>query len=82
MPSAIAPASQVWEATLAQLMLRVTRQNYDTWLRNTAGLRFEGTTLVVGTPSELTSDWLSTRMRNVVAQALAAAAGPGLTVSY
>lgn len=82
MSSAIAPASQVWEATLAQLMLRVTRQNYDTWLRSTVGLRFEGTTLVVGTTSELACDWLSTRMRNVIGQALLAAAGAGLTVSY
>jgi chromosomal replication initiator protein len=62
--------------------LRVTRQNYDTWLRNTAGLRFEETTLVVVAPNELTCDWLSTRMRSVIAQALTAVAGPGLKVRF
>jgi len=77
-----ADASQVWEATLGQLLLRVTRQNYDTWLRSTLGLRFEGTTLVVAAASDLACDWLSTRMRSVVAQALTAVAGQGVQVRF
>jgi chromosomal replication initiator protein len=77
-----ATASQLWEATLSQLTLRVTRQNYDTWLRSTVGLRYEGTTLVVSTPNDLTCDWLSTRMKAVVAQSMTAVAGPGLSVRY
>jgi chromosomal replication initiator protein len=75
-------APQIWDSTLAQLLLRVTRQNYETWLRNTVGLRFEGTTLVVGTPNELASDWLATRMRTVICQSLATAAGPGLQTRF
>jgi chromosomal replication initiator protein len=77
-----ASAHQVWDAALAQLLLRVTRQNYDSWLRNTVGLRFEGTTLVVCAPNELACDWLSTRMKSMISQALAAVAGPGLQVRY
>ena len=75
-------APQVWEATLGQLLLRVTRQNYETWLRNTVGLRFEATTLIVAAPNELACDWLSTRLRSVVAQALTAVAGAGLKVRF
>ena len=83
MPAALpASAHQIWDATLAQLVLRVTRQNYDSWLRNTVGLRFEGTTLIVAAANDLACDWLSTRMKSVIAQALAAVAGPGLQVSY
>jgi chromosomal replication initiator protein len=77
-----ASAHQIWDATLAQLLLRVTRQNYDTWLRNTVGLRFEGTTLVVATANDLACDWLSTRMKSVITQALTAVAGPGLQLRY
>jgi chromosomal replication initiator protein len=77
-----ASAHQIWDATLAQLLLRVTRQNYDSWLRNTVGLRFEGTTLVVAAANELACDWLATRMKSVIAQALITVAGPGLQVSY
>lgn len=75
-------APQVWEATLGQLLLRVTRQNYETWLRSTAGVRFDATTLVVAAASDLACDWLSTRMRTVIGQALTAVAGPGLTVRF
>ena len=75
-------APQVWEATLGQLLLRVTRQNYETWLRNTVGLRFETTTLIVAAPNDLACDWLSTRMRSVIAQGLTAIAGPGLKVRF
>jgi chromosomal replication initiator protein len=77
-----ASAHQIWDATLAQLLLRVTRQNYDTWLRNTVGLRFEGTALVVATANDLACDWLSTRMKAVIAQALTAVAGPGLQLRF
>jgi chromosomal replication initiator protein len=73
---------EIWEATLGQLLLRVTRQNFENWLRNTTGLRFEATTLVVGVPSELAQDWLSTRMRAVIQQSLTSVAGPGLKVQF
>ena len=76
------PAPQIWDAALDQLLLRVSRQNYDTWLRDTAGLRFEGTTLVVGAPNQLAADWLSTRMRTVIMQAINAVAGPGLKLRF
>jgi chromosomal replication initiation ATPase DnaA len=75
-------APEIWDATLGQLLLRVTRQNYDSWLRNTAGLRFEGTTLIVATPTRLAGDWLSTRMKAVIQQALTAVAGRGLLVDF
>src|SRR5215212_8606964 len=77
-----APAAQLWEATLAQLMLRVTRQNYDTWLRSTMGCHYDGSTLIVKTNSDLACDWLSTRMRSVIAQSLTAVAGGGVSVRF
>lgn len=75
-------APEIWDATLGQLLLRVTRQNYDSWLKATTGLRFEGTTLIVSVPNDLTADWLSSRMRTVIRQALTVVAGGGLKVAY
>jgi len=37
----------VWETALGQLELQVTRPNFETWLRNTTGLRLESGTLLV-----------------------------------
>ena len=75
-------APQLWEATLGQLLLSVSRQNYDIWLRDTIGLRFDGTTLVVAAPNDLTCDWVASRMRTVIIQALTAVAGPGLHLRF
>ncbi len=75
-------APQIWDAALDQLLLRVSRQNYDTWLRDTAGLRFDGTTLVVCAANDLAADWLGSRMRTVITQSLTAVAGPGLKVRF
>lgn len=63
-------------------MLRVTRQNYDTWLRSTMGCHYEGSILIVKTNSDLACDWLSTRMRSVIAQSLTAVAGGGVSVRF
>ncbi|HXH22265.1 MAG TPA: chromosomal replication initiator protein DnaA [Dehalococcoidia bacterium] len=75
-------APEIWDQALGQLLLRVTRQNFDSWLRNTTGLRYEGRTLIIGTPTELARDFLATRMRSVIHQALTAVAGPGLRFDF
>jgi chromosomal replication initiator protein len=75
-------ASQAWDAALAHLLLNVTKQNYETWLRNTVGLRFEDSALVIGTPSRLARDWLAGRMSVVIAQALSATVGQGIRARF
>jgi len=63
-------AQRIWNTALGQLQLRVTRPNYDTWLKNTEGVRIDAGAFVVGVPSEFIKEWLSTRMRSLVCQAL------------
>ena len=65
-----ATAQRIWNTALGQLQLKVTRPNYDTWLKGTEGIRLEPGALVVGVPSEFIKEWLSTRMRSLVCQAL------------
>ena len=36
-----ATAERIWNTALGQLQLHVTRPNYDTWLKDTEGLRVE-----------------------------------------
>ena len=56
----------LWETALGQLELQVTRPNFETWLRHTAGLRLDGEQLVVGVASDFALEWLRTRMASVV----------------
>ena len=46
-------AQRVWTTALGQLELYVTRANYETCLRHTAGLRVEPDNFVVGVPTAL-----------------------------
>ena len=42
-------ATTIWLAALGRLQLQVTRPSFDTWLKGTVGLTFEGGDLIVGT---------------------------------
>lgn len=81
-----APAAQTaattWTATLGQLQLAVTRANFDTWLRDTIGLRHEPDRFVVGAPSDFATEWLTARLRPVIAQTLARVLGHAIDVAF
>jgi len=77
-----ATAQRIWNTALGQLQLKVTRPNYDTWLKGTEGIRLEPGALVVGVPSEFIKEWLSTRMRSLVCQALGDILGRPMEVSF
>ena len=77
-----ATAERIWNTALGQLQLRVTRPNYDTWLKDTEGIRIEAGAFVVGVPSEFIKEWLSTRMRSLVCQTLGDILGRPMEVSF
>jgi chromosomal replication initiator protein len=77
-----ASASRLWETALGRLQLQVTRPNYDTWLKDTVGLRFEESRFVVGAPSDFATEWLNTRLRPLIGKVLTALTGQALDVGF
>ena len=75
-------AATTWAAALGQLQLSVNKANFDTWLRETVGLRFDDEIFVVGTNNDFTREWLDIRMRKVIVQALARVVGRNIEVSF
>jgi chromosomal replication initiator protein len=75
-------AAATWTATLGQLELAVTRANFDTWLRDTVGLRHEPGRFVVGAQSDFATEWLATRLRPLVARTLARVLGAAIDVAF
>src|SRR5712691_12120780 len=75
-------AQRIWDAALGQLQIHVTRPNYDTWLKDTRGLRVDGDYFVVGVPSEFVKEWLSTRMRGLVSQTVGGILGHPMDVTF
>jgi chromosomal replication initiator protein len=75
-------AQRVWDAALGQLQIHVTRPNYDTWLKDTRGLRIEDGCFVVGVPTEFVKEWLGSRMRGLVSQTIGGILGQPTEVSF
>ncbi|MHB8377208.1 MAG: chromosomal replication initiator protein DnaA [Dehalococcoidia bacterium] len=71
-----------WDATLGQLQLQVTRANFDTWLRDTVGLRDDHDGFVVGAPNDFAREWLSMRLRPMIARTLARVLGHKVDVTF
>jgi chromosomal replication initiator protein len=76
------PPRQLWQTALGELQLQVTRPNYDTWLRDTIGLRYEGEQLIVGAPTDFATEWLGRKLRPLIAQTLSGISGCPLPVSF
>ncbi len=79
--SALTPAT-TWAATLGQLQMIVTPANYETWLRETVGLRHHEGTFVVGAQNEFATEWLQTRLRPLILKTLARVLGHAVEIAF
>lgn len=75
-------AQRIWDTALGHLQIHITRPNFDTWLKDTTGVRMENGHFVVGVPSEFVKEWLASRMRGLVSQTLAEILGRPTEVSF
>ncbi len=75
-------AERIWDAALGQLQIHVTKPNYDTWLKDTQGVRYGDGEFVVGVPTEFVKEWLATRMRTVVSQTVGGIMGQSTEVAF
>jgi chromosomal replication initiator protein len=72
----------LWETALGQLELQVTRPNFETWLRNTTGLRLDGDCLVVGVPTDFALEWLRSRMSPLINRTVSQLTGSTTSVAF
>ena len=75
-------ARETWNATLGQLELELPRATFDTWLKQTEGIGFNGTDLLVEVPSVFTIAQLEQRMYQTILRALRQASGQPLDVRF
>ena len=75
-------AHRVWDTALGQLQLQVTRPNFDTWLKDTVGLRTENGCFIIGTPSDFVSEWLSAKMGPVIAKTVSSILGRSVILRF
>ncbi len=75
-------AQRIWDAALGQLQIHVTKPNYDTWLKDTQGIRLADGQFVVGVPTEFVKEWLATRMRSLVSQTVGNILGQPMEIAF
>ena len=68
-------AQAMWVPVLESLAKELPRTTFDTWLKDTAGLRCDGDVVVVRVPSVFTIAWLEQRMYQTILRALRGVAG-------
>ena len=71
-------ARSLWRAVLADLQLQLPRPTFDTWLKPTAGVAFQGDRFIVVAPTPFAVEWLERRMFHALQSTLERAAGRGL----
>jgi chromosomal replication initiator protein len=64
------PPDELWKAIQGQLQIQLTRSIYETWIKNTVGSKFESQSLIVQVPTSFTAEWLGTRLKPLILQAI------------
>lgn len=74
--------ARTWRSVLGRLELEVGRHTFNTWLRDTRALAFDGTTLIAEAPSPFKCDWLNERLSFVVQRAASAILASDVAVRF
>jgi chromosomal replication initiator protein len=73
---------QVWQATLGQLQLQMTRATFDTWIKDTRIVAQDSDKLVIGTKSAFAKDWLENRLFTTISRAVTHVLGRAVNIQF
>ena len=66
-----AEGASLWSKALPHLAERVGNATYDSFLRNTVALEFDGDSFVLGVPTQFAKEWLEQRHGDAIGSCLA-----------
>lgn len=61
---------QLWQSTLGELELLLSKANFTTWFKNTGISSFENETVVISVPNGFTKEWLEKKYHQTIIKAL------------
>jgi chromosomal replication initiator protein len=73
---------EIWEAALGELQLQVTKANYETWLKESVGISYQGGQFVIGTPKVFAAEWLEKRLCSLIKKTLIGIIGEEVEVQF
>ena len=75
-------ARETWQATLGKLEVELPRNTFDTWLKESAGIGFQGMDLLVEVPSVFVLEQLEQRLYGDILRALRQTSGQPFDVRF
>ena len=63
-------SEQLWQSTLAELELSLSKANFTTWFKSTFILDYENEDVVIGVPNAFTKTWLENKYNSQILKAL------------
>lgn len=57
---------ELWNNTLSQIELEVSKATFNTWFKNTTLIKFEDGTATIGVPNQMTKDWFVDKYHKLV----------------
>ena len=75
-------AADVWLRVLRVLQDKLPRPMFETWLKDTDGVRWEGDTLIVGVRTPFQAAWLERRLYTAIQQTVEKVTGVPAAVSF
>ena len=73
---------ELWENTLVELELSISKPNFSTWFKDTHVVKIEDGVAYVGVPSQFARDWLSTKFHKDILRSLRGFADSIRNVEY
>lgn len=74
--------AQMWQVTLGELELQMTKATYTMWLKDTQFLRLGDGSFVISVRNEAAVDWLTNRLKETVERTLSAVVGQATAVAF
>lgn len=73
---------QAWQAVQGQLQMEMPRASFDTWVRATQAVRFDGNVLSVRVINAYARDWLESRLQSTVERLLVGILNQSVVVKF
>jgi len=73
---------QIWHAALGELETRMSKHDYETWLKLTVPLSFDDNVFTVSTPNQFHRDWLDSKLKPTIVKVLTGVIGHTVEVRF
>ncbi len=73
---------EIWEAALGQLQVQVNKPNFDTWLKDTTGIKYQDELFVIGAPNAFVAEWLESRLNSLIKKTLSSIIGKHVEIHF